>query len=119
MTPGVFANMRGSLEVPDQDEFVQWLLSAVSVPDVSNVSSPVGLSDELVDVLAEKVAQRLQGSYGPPGLQTYVPPAPAPNYAIQPPSAAAPVPAPAGTLDLNRLTPLQRALVNAMIPQGR
>ena len=116
MTPGVFANMRGSLEVPDQDEFVQWLLSAVRVPDGSNVSSPAGLSEDFIDLVADRVAQRLQASYVPPGLQTYAQPAPAINYVTPPPSAPS---VPAGTLELSRLTPLQRALVNAMIPQGR
>lgn len=121
--PGVLAAMRGHLEVRDQDEFVDWILAGVTVdPRLSETAAgrtdKTDISDELVDVLAERVALKLQGSYAPPGLQTYAPPAPALTYATQPPPAA-PAPAPAGTLDLARLTPLQRALVNAMLPQGR
>lgn len=105
--------MRGYLEVPDQDEFVGWLLSAVQAAPAP--ARDLRADDDFIDAVAARVAERLQGSYAPPGLQTFVPPAPALTYATQPPPAA-PVPAPAGTLDLNRLTPLQRALVNAMLP---
>jgi hypothetical protein len=123
--PGVLAAMRGHLEVRDQDEFVDWILAGVTVDPGARFTEPAAgrtdttaITDDLVDAVAERVALKLQGSYAPPGLQTYAPPAPALTYATQPPPAA-PAPAPAGTLDLARLTPLQRALVNAMLPQGR
>jgi hypothetical protein len=113
--PGVLAAMRGYLEVPDQEEFVGWLLSAVRPGDVTQVTSlpppELLVTPELVDMLAERVALKLQGTYGPPALTMPMPPTP---------TFPTPAPvAPAATLDLNRLTPLQRALVNAMLPQGR
>lgn len=114
--PGVLAAMRGYLEVPDQEEFVGWLLSAVRPGDVTQVTSlpppELLVTPELVDMVAERVAVKLQGAYGPPALQTYASPVP-------PAPVSFSTPAPGNTLDLNRLTPLQRALVNAMLPQGR
>lgn len=113
--PGVLAAMRGYLEVPDQEEFVGWLLSAVRPGDVTQVTSlpppELLVTPELVDMLAERVALKLQGTYGPPALTMPMPPTP--TFPTPAPAA------PAATLDLNRLTPLQRALVNAMLPQGR
>ena len=106
MAPGVLAAIRGKLEVPDQDEFVAWILSAVQPAPVASPGS--AMTEDFISMVAERVAERLRPAYAPPVLQPFTPPtlSPAPpRYGPQP-----------GTVDLQALTPLQRALVHAMLP---
>jgi hypothetical protein len=112
---GVLSALRGHLEVPDTDEFIRWLLEAVPVPAAAAPAQPAVsmtpipkplppapaptpmFQGDMIEQLADIVAAKLRPVYAP---------------------AAPSMPAPASMVDMNRLSPLQRAMVNAML-QGR
>lgn len=112
--PGVLAALRGHLEIRDTDEFIAWLLAAaptpqapvapvaIVAPPVAPVAPPTAMPFELIDQIADMVAAKLRPVYPPVAF------APAP----------APQPVASTVVDTARLSPLQRAMVNAML-QGR